>query len=126
MRHVRHTIAGLRAAVIARALLNLCSPRLEGTWIGEAGINMLGRRGRKREQVKAATLYNFVLVLERLGLRRLLGTLPRVLVLYPRLPIITKASTRLTLTHEQGDNWLGDNTMDTLAFVLIATDCSPR
>ncbi len=94
-------MAGLRAAVIARALLNLCSPRLEGTWIGEAGINMLGRRGRKREQVKAATHYNFVLVLERLGLRRFLGTLPRkgtrTLRTLPKTPKYHQPSTRLTL-----------------------------
>lgn len=39
-RFVRHTIAGLRAAVIAKAFLILSSSRLEASCIGEAGINM--------------------------------------------------------------------------------------
>ena len=46
-------MAGLRAAVIAKALLILSNPRLEGTCIGEAGINAFGESGGEEEGVKA-------------------------------------------------------------------------
>ena len=41
---VRHTIAGLRAVVIAKTLLNLSSPRLITTYVGDASINDIGGR----------------------------------------------------------------------------------
>ena len=42
---MRHTIAGLRAVVIAKTLFYLSSPGLATTCVGEASIS--GRGGRK-------------------------------------------------------------------------------
>ena len=46
--NMRHTMASLRAAVIAKASLILSGPRREASCVGEAGINMLGRKWRER------------------------------------------------------------------------------
>lgn len=49
---VRHTIASLRAAVIAEAFLILSNARLEGSCIGEVGINILGKNLERKSRLQ--------------------------------------------------------------------------